>query len=70
MAQLNAKHRICIPRSALARVLKEVDPKGSLNGHAHCLSRTEYLNPGLNYSAWTQAKTFIKNAYGFATDRT
>lgn len=62
--RLKVKHGLNIPRSLVARLLKEIDPEGSLNRQARRLRRRNYLNPGPNYCWHADGYDKLK-PYGF-----
>ena len=57
---LNAKHRVCIPSSVIAHILKEVDSEGPLNRQAHHLRRREYFKHGQNYCWYADGYNKLK----------
>ena len=62
--RLKVKHGLNIPRYIVARLLKEIDPEGSLHRQAHRLRRRQYLNPGPNYCWHADGYEKLK-PYGF-----
>ena len=41
---------ICVPRSLVQRILKDIDPEGTDSRRRHRLRRRIYRNPGPNYA--------------------